>query len=242
MNNPEPNNSNSNAPESTDPEAENPDTEKMKSSTNTSLLMPVALLLVLLLIPFSINSFIHFLSSSNQFVHPVIMKIPIDSSAVTAPVEATQYEGFEVKLNVNTQQLSEFINEIVSIASVGTSIQGITGFISPNMQAEITGEGFRIENPGPQQQMYILGNTTEWKWHVVPKSSGIQTIKFKMHVTSTESTELDHQKVDVIELAQANISIDSNPTMWMAHNWWIFALLALALFGGWKVLRRYNDN
>ncbi|GJL76173.1 MAG TPA: hypothetical protein PKM20_01170 [Nitrosomonas sp.] len=239
MNNPESNNSKSNIPESNNTEAEDPEKDEMKSSTNTSLLMPVALLLVLLLIPFSINSFIHFLSSTNQFVHPVIMKIPIDSSAVTAPVEAKQYEGFEVKLNVNTQQLSEFINEIVSIASVGTSIQGITGFISPNMQAEITGEGFRIENPGPQQQMYILGNTTEWKWHVVPKSSGTQTIKFKMHVTSTE---LDHQKVNVIELAQANVSVDSNPMMWMVYNWWISALLALALFGGWKVLRRYNDN
>ncbi len=239
MNNPESNNSKSNVPESNNTEAENPEQDKMKSSTNTSLLMPVALLLVLLLIPFSINSFIHFLSSSNQFVHPVIMKIPIDSNAVTAPVEAKQYEGFEVKLNVNTQQLSEFINEIVSIASVGTSIQGITGFISPNMQAEISGEDFRIENPGPQQQMYILGNTTEWKWHVVPQSSGTQTIKFKMHVTSTE---LDHQKVNIIELAQANISVASNPTMWMVYNWWIFVLLALALFGGWKVLRRYNDN
>ena len=200
--------------------------------------MPAALLLVLLIIPFSINSFMHMLANKGQFIHPVIMKLPIDSSAITAPSEAKQFEGFEVKLNLNTQQLAKFINEIVSISSVGTSIQGITGFISPNMQAEIKGEGFRIENAGPQKQMYIFNDATEWKWQVVPESSGIQTIKFKMHVTSTER---DHQKVNVIELGRANISVDSSPIMWMVYNWWIFALIALVLFGGWKVLRRYND-
>ncbi|MCB1985980.1 MAG: hypothetical protein H6936_13460 [Burkholderiales bacterium] len=234
MNNPESNNPDSN----NNTEAENEEESIMKSSTNTSLLMPAALLLVLLIIPFSINSFMHMLANKGQFIHPVIMKLPIDSSAITAPSEAKQFEGFEVKLNLNTQQLAKFINEIVSISSVGTSIQGITGFISPNMQAEIKGEGFRIENAGPQKQMYIFNDATEWKWQVVPESSGIQTIKFKMHVTSTER---DHQKVNVIELGRANISVDSSPIMWMVYNWWIFALIALVLFGGWKVLRRYND-
>lgn len=238
MNNPKSNNPGSNDPDSNNTEAEKEEESIMKSSTNTSLLMPAALLLVLLIIPFSLNSFMHMLAKKNQFVHPVIMKLPIDRSVITAPSEVKQFEGFEVKLNLNTQQLAEFINEIVSISSVGTSIQGITGFISPNMQAEIKGEGFRIENAGPQKQMYIFNDATEWKWQVVPESSGIQTIKFKMHVTSTER---DHQKVNVIELGQANISVDSSPIMWMVYNWWIFVLIALALFGGWKVLRRYND-
>ena len=237
MNNPESNNSESNDPDSNNTEGENDEESFMKSSTNTSLVMPAALLLVLLIIPFSLNSFMHMLAKKNQFVHPVIMKLPFDSSVITAPPEAKQFEGFEVKLNLNTQQLAEFINEIVSISSVGTSIQGITGFISPNMQAEIKGEGFHIDNVGPQKQMYILNDTTEWTWQVMPESSGIQTIKFKMHVTSTER---EHQKINVIELGQANISVDSSPVMWMVHNWWIFALMALVLFGSWKALRRYN--
>ena len=238
MNNPESNNPESHDPDSNNAKAENEEDSIMKSSTNTSLVMPAALLLVLLIIPFSLNSFMHMLAKKGQFVHPVIMKLPLDSSVITAPSEAKQFEGFEVKLNLNTQQLAEFINEIVSISTVGTSIQGITGFISPNMQAEVKGEGFRIENTGPQKQLYIFNDATEWKWQVVPESSGIQTIKFKMHVTSTER---DHQKVNVIELGRANISVDSSPIMWMVYNWWIFALIALALFGCWKVLRRYNE-
>lgn len=226
-------------PEQNDTEENSPDARGMKSSTNTSWLMPVALLLVLLVIPFSLNTLMHMLASKNQYVHPVIMKIPIDRSAVTAPVEAKQFESFEVALNVNTQKLAELINEIVAISSEGASIQGITGFVSPNMKAEIAGKGFHIDNPGPREQLYILNDATEWKWQVVPESSGIQTIQFKMHITSSEN---DQQKVYVVELAEANISVDSNPLMWVVHNWWLIVLLALIVFGGWKALRLYNER
>jgi len=237
MDNSNSNNPESNTEENNDNDLNNEIEKIMESSTNTSFLMPVALLLVLLIIPFSINSFLHMMASKNQFVYPVIMKLPMDNNAIIAPAEAKQYEGFDVALRINTQTLAEFINDLVEISSEGTSVQGITGFISPNMKAEITGEDFRIDNPGPQSQSYGLQDTTEWTWTVVPESSGVQTINFKMHVTSTE---YDHQKVNVIELAQANIVVDSNPTMWAVYHWWIFALLGLGLFGGWKVLRRYN--
>ncbi|SET02561.1 hypothetical protein SAMN05216326_10995 [Nitrosomonas marina] len=237
MSNPDSNHHQSTDPNSNNTEAKNTEENTMKSSTNTSLVMPVALLLVLLVIPFSINSFMHMLANKNQFVHPVIMKIPLASSVITAPKEAQQYQNIEVKLRVDTDQLAKFINELVSISSAGTSIQGITGYVSPQMQAEIAGENFRIENPGPQRQMYILNDATEWTWQVAPQSSGTQKIIFKMHVTSTER---DQQKTHEIELAEANIIVESNPLMWMVYNWWIFALIGLILFGGWKALRRYN--
>ncbi|MCB1950330.1 hypothetical protein [Nitrosomonas sp.] len=237
MNNPKSNHHQSNDPDSNNTETENTQEKIMKSSTNTSLIMPAALLLVLLVIPFSINSFMHMLANKNQFVHPVIMKIPLDNSVITAPKGANQYQNFEVKLRVDTNQLAKFINEIVSISTVGTSIQGITGFISPKMQAEITSENFRIENSGPQRPMYALSDASEWTWQVTPQSSGTQKITFKMHVTSTEQ---DQQKIHDIELAEANIIVESNTLMWMVYNWWIFALIGLALFVAWKMLRRYN--
>lgn len=237
MNNSQSNNPESDARKKINAREDIADEKIMESSTNTSLLMPVALLLVLLVIPFSINSFMHMLAKKNQFVYPVIMKIPLDSNAIIAPTEVRQYESFDVDLRINTQMLAEFINDIVAISSEGTTIQGITGFISPSMKAEITGEGFRIENPGPQNQLYGLHELTQWKWQVVPESSGVQTIKFRMHVTAIDH---GHQKTHTIELAEANIVVDSNNAMWMVYNWWVFALLGLALFIGWKVLRRYN--
>jgi hypothetical protein len=239
MNNSQSNNPGSGARKKDNAREEIASEKIMESSTNTSLLMPVALLLVLLVIPFSINSFMHMLAKKNQFVHPVIMKMPLDSNAIIAPTAARQFESFDVGLQINTQMLAEFINDIVAISSEGTSIQGITGFISPSMKAEIAGEGFRIDNPGPRNQLYGLHESTQWKWQVVPESSGVQTIKFIMHVTVIDD---GNQKVHTLELAEANIVVDSNAAMWMVYNWWFFALSGLVLFAGWKMLRRYNAS
>src|SRR3990167_3848228 len=101
----------------------NPEPE---SGLNFNLIMPVALLLVLLLIPFSINSFMHFVSAKRQ-LNPLIMKIPIDSVAITIPSTVKQYESFEVALNLETKQLSNYLNTMVAAASEGTAIQGIVG-------------------------------------------------------------------------------------------------------------------
>jgi len=207
-----------------------------ESSTNTSLLMPVVFFLVLLSVPL-ILAYVHSTITKDQTVYPLIMKIPIDSSVITSPSEAKQYEGFEVKLNLDTQQLAKFINQIVSIASEGTSIQGVTGLVSPNMKAEISGKHYRIENSGPQEQLYVFSDFTEWKWHVVPESSGVQTIQFKLHLTTTENNQ---QKVKVVNLAEANIQVERNLSMWLAYNWWLIALLSLLAFAGWKVFRRYR--
>jgi len=207
-----------------------------ESNTNTNLLIPAALLLVLLAVPL-IHSYMHSVKSKYHPVYPLVMKIPIDSGVITAPSEAKQYEGFEVKLNLDTQQLAKVINEIVSIVSKGTSIQGVTGLVSPDLKAEISGKSFRIENLGPQEQLFVYNNITEWKWHVVPESSGVQTIEFKLHLTSIENNQ---QKVKVINLAEANIQIESNLSMWLAYNWWLIALLTLLVFAGWKVFRRYK--
>jgi uncharacterized protein YdhG (YjbR/CyaY superfamily) len=205
-----------------------------ESSTNTSLLMPVAFLLVLLSVPL-IHAYMHSIKAKHQAVYPLVMKIPIDSSVITAPSEAKQYEGFEVKLNLDTQQLAKFINQIVSVVSEGTSIQGVTGLVSPNMKAEISGKHYRIENSGPQEQLYVFSDFTEWKWQVVPESSGVQTIQFKLHLTTTENNQ---QKVKVVNLAEANIQVERNLSMWLAYNWWLISLLTLLVFAGWKVFRR----
>lgn len=79
-----------------------------ESNTNTNLWMPVAFLLVLLAVPL-IHSYMHSVKAKYHPVYPLLMKIPVDSSIITAPSEAKQYEDFEVKLNLDTQKLAKFL-------------------------------------------------------------------------------------------------------------------------------------
>lgn len=205
-----------------------------ESGLNFNLLMPIALLVVLLIVPFSINSFMHFMSGKRQF-NPVIMKLPMDSTAITIPSMIKQYESFEVALNLETKQLSKFLNEIVATASEGTSIQGVTGVVSSNMRAEITGEGFEIDKQGPQQPASAYSGTASWRWRVTPESSGSHDLKFQLHLLTQET---GRQSTKTLDFAEARFSVQANPLEWMKRHWFWIALLLFAPIAIVSGLRR----
>jgi hypothetical protein len=204
-----------------------------ESGLNFNLIMPVALLLVLLVVPFSINSFMHFMSGKRQF-NPVIMKLPVDSTAITIPSSVKQYESFDVVLNLETKQLAKFLNEIVATASAGTSIQGITGMVSSHMKAEITGEDFGIDRMGPQDPVSDYGGTANWRWRVMPESSGEQILKLQLHISTQNNTQANTK---ILDLAEASLSVQANPMEWTKRNGlWLAILLLLPIVA---ILRRY---
>lgn len=203
-----------------------------------NLLMPAALLLVLLVVPVTINTFMHYVSNNKQ-LNPLIMKIPVDSSGIIIPPKAKQYEGFEVSLNLDTQQLAGFLNRIVSMASEGTAIQGIAGEVSPNMRAEIVGENFVIDNSGPQDQLYGYDGLTEWSWHVIPESSGKQVLNIRLHLL-THGDGQQHTKV--VDLAEASFLVESSPIEWFMRNWIWIVLIALTPVAFRIIKRRYANR
>ncbi|SFE57691.1 hypothetical protein [Nitrosomonas sp. Nm166] len=194
-----------------------------ESGLNFNFIMPAALLLVLLIVPFSINSFMHLMSAKRQF-NPVIMKLPMDSTAITIPSAVKQYESFEVALNLETKQLSRFLNEIVATASEGTSIQGITGVVSPYMKAEIAGEDFEIDRQGPQEPVSAYNGMGSWRWRVIPESSGSHDLKFQLHLLTQDAGQ---QTEKILDLAEARFSVQANPSEWFKRNglWIALSLL-----------------
>ena len=207
-----------------------------ESGLNFNLIIPAALLVVLLIVPFSINSFMHFVSAKKQ-LSSLIMRVPIDSTAITIPPAVKQYEPFEVALNLETKQLAKFLNEIVSTASEGTSIQGITGVVSSNMKAEIAGEDFKIDKQGPQEQSSAYRGAANWHWHVTPESSGSHDLKFQLHLLTQNAGQ---QNTRILDLAEASFSVQANPSEWFKRNWlWIVLLLLAPIAMILGLRRRY---
>lgn len=207
-----------------------------ESGLNFNLIMPAALLLVLLVVPFSVNSFMHMLSAKKHF-NTLMMKIPIDSNAITIPSAVKQYEPFDVTLNLETKQLSKFLNEIVATASEGTAIQGIVGVVSPNMKAEIAGEDFTIDKQGPQEQLSAYGGRADWRWRVTPESSGSHGLKIQLHLLTQHSGQ---QNTKVLDLAEASFSVQANPSEWFKRNGlWIALLLLVPVAIIFRLRHRY---
>ncbi len=212
--------------------------EKRSEELNFNWVIPLAILSVLLLVPFSLNYISHLMASARQPVYPLIMKLPIiNKSAITAPEKVTQFDTFDVSLHLNTEQLSDFINKLGANAIEGTTIKGIVGVVSPHMQAEISGKSFTIENLGPQEQLYVFDNETHWSWQVVPTSSGNHTIKFHLHLaTHTDSV----QPTRMIEIAEAHIVVEANSLEWMLRNWWwMIAILLVPAIIAWRLRYRF---
>ncbi len=203
-----------------------------------NLLMPAALLLVLLVVPVTINTFMHYVSNSKQ-LNPLIMKIPVDSSGIIIPPKVKQYEGFEVSVNLDTQQLAGFLNRIVSMASEGTALQGITGEVSSNMRAEIVGKNFEIDNQGPQDQLYGYDGLTEWSWYVIPESSGKQLLNIRLHLVTHGEGQ---QHIKVVDLAEASFMVEASPIEWFMRNWIWIILIALSPVAFRMIKRRYANR
>lgn len=207
-----------------------------ESGLNFNLIMPIAMLAVLLIVPFSINSLMHMLTSKKH-VSPVIMKLPVDSTAITIPTAVKQYESFEVTLNLETKHLAKFVNELVATASEGTGIQGISGVVSPNMKAEIAGDDFEIDRLGPQEPLSDFKGTSSWRWRVTPQSSGEQELSFQLHLLMQNNAQTDTK---VLGLAEAHFSVQSNMMEWIKRNGLLvtvlLSVLAAVLYG---LRRRY---
>ena len=196
------------------------------------------MLLVLLIVPFTMNYLSHLMSAAREAAIPLVIKLPVvDSAAFNVPSEVRQYEGFEVSMHVATRKLADLINKIGSMSTEGTGIQGITGKVSPEMEAEISGDGFIIDNQGPQEQLYVMDDETHWTWYVIPESSGNRKIKFRLHVhTYAEGKDTPN----IIDVAEANVNVRGNFAGWMSRNWGWLALLLIIPIVGWQYKRKYS--
>lgn len=209
-----------------------------ESGLNINLIVPVALLAVLLIVPFSINSLLHFFTTKKQAT-PLIMKIPVDGSAINVPSQAKQYESFEVSLNLQTEQLAKFINEIVATASEGTSYQGIVGHVSTRMKAEIAGDNWLIDREGEQEPVSSYQGLSNWRWRVTPESSGSQELAFYLHLSIQDGARLNNKTID---LAEAGFLVEANWSEWFKRKGiWIAIILTTVLAAVFQ-WRRYQSK
>lgn len=208
-----------------------------KSGSSFTMIMPAAILLVLLIVPFTMNYLSHLMSVAREAAIPLIIKLPIvDSSAFTVPPKVRQYERFEVSMHLATKKLADLINKIGDITAEGTGIQGITGKVSSEMQAEIVGDGLLVENPGPQEQLYVMDDITHWTWNVLPESSGNHKIKFLLHLHVYAEGK---DSPIIINVADANVNVQGDLSGWIARNWGWIALILLIPVAGWQVKQKY---
>lgn len=124
-----------------------------KIKISFEIILP-ALLILLLLVPYTLNRIGHSMYGIKQFPPVILMKLPVDHSAVNLPQAVKELQSFNVALELDTSELIKRTNDIIGKSSHGTGLQGLTGQVLPGMQAEMAGANFQIDNPGPHVELF----------------------------------------------------------------------------------------
>ncbi|SFM30938.1 hypothetical protein SAMN05421880_11274 [Nitrosomonas nitrosa] len=201
---------------------------------NFNLLLP-ALLAALLFIPFLINSLTHYFYGEKQFPPIVMMKLPVESTAISLPTEVVQFTPFEVTLQLDTEALANRLNDIIARSPHGVAMQGISGKVHASMQAEIVGNGFHIDNPGPQVQLFSGQSGTLWSWTVTPTAPNRHQLAIRLHLITLDNGQ-ENQKV--VDIAEIQTYAQKNPAEWIKRYGIWFIIAGIVAFVLWRRVRR----
>ncbi|HMV12192.1 MAG TPA: hypothetical protein PKD88_01730 [Nitrosomonas sp.] len=207
-----------------------------KIKISFEIILPV-LLIILLLVPYTLNRIGHSMYGIKQFPPVILMKLPVDHSAVNLPQAVKELQSFNVALELDTSELIKRTNDIIGKSSHGTGLQGLTGQVLPGMQAEMAGANFQIDNPGPHVELFSSNRQTLWTWTVIPKKTGRQSLSLLLHL---ETMNGGQQAKKVVELAEIQMYVENNPEEWLKQNAWWMILISIAL--GYVLVKYRSDK
>lgn len=199
-----------------------------------NMLIP-ALLAALLFIPFLINSLAHYVYGQKSFPPIIMMKLPVESTAVTLPNEVVQFIPFDITLQLDTEALARRLNDTIARSPHGVAMQGIAGKVHTSMQAEIIGDRFSIDNPGPQAQLFADQSGTLWSWKITPTAPNRHALAIRLHLITTDNGR-ESQKV--VDIAEIQTFAQKNPTEWMKRYGIWFVAAGILAIGLWRRMRR----
>lgn len=207
-----------------------------KFAFSFNMLLPV-ILAALLFIPYTLNFLAHAMVGEKQFPPLIMMKLPLESTAVTLPAEVVQFTPFDITLQLDSEALAKRINDIVVKSPNGVAMQGISGKILSGMQAEIVGNGFHIDNPGPQVQLFSNRGRTLWSWKITPLSPNRQVLTLRLHLRAIGSKQ---ESLQIADLAEIQTFVQKNPAEWMKRYGIWFIAAGLLVIGIWRRMRQYK--
>lgn len=202
-----------------------------KIKISFEMILP-ALLILLLLVPYALNFVGHSLYGKKQFPPVIMMKLPVDHTAINLPNDVKELQAFKASLELDTRELAKRINDMVDKSPHGTVLQRLTGEVLPGMQAEVVGAHFQIDQPGPHAELFSNNRQTVWTWNVIPEKTGRQSLKLLLHLTTTES---GHDAKKIVELAEIQVYVEHNSVEWLKQNAIWLVLISLTM--GYLLIR-----
>lgn len=111
--------------------------------------------------------------------------------------------------------------------------------ISDQMDATLTGSGFKITSITPSQQVISLIEPTIWKWEIKPIEKGKQNIYLTINIIITVDGDNLTRTVKTFEREiQIKVTAVQSVSRFFKDNWqWLWATLIPVAGGIWKFIK-----
>lgn len=137
------------------------------------------------------------------------------------------------------------VQELESSLKSHEQIESARIQISNRMEADLSGQGFKIEALVPQEQAVYRGKTTQWKWEVTPTKDGNQNL----YLTLSAIINVSNQKVPLVirtfdKTIKVDVSVGQQISTFVSGNleWlWASILVPISPFI-WKWYKKQRDK
>jgi len=113
-----------------------------------------------------------------------LANLPLGSIAFNTPETIPYGDDARIELLVSLKEAEEQLREAVRAAG---PVETARVKISDQMEARLTGLGFRIEAITPERQAVTRGEPTQWQWQIEPNKSAT----LELHLTLSALIEVD---------------------------------------------------
>lgn len=175
-------------------------------------------------------------------IDKIIEKLEFGNIAFNTPTNLQLGEMATIELLLSPQTLIEQLQNMVNEAG---RTEGYTIKISNEMEACLSGSGFKIEAYLPEAQTVSTAKTTKWLWEIEPTKPGNQ----QLHLTL--SARLYHHGLPtsyVVRTFDRTIEVEVNfisrASNFISHNWkWLWTAAIVPIVGwGWKRYKRKTQS
>jgi hypothetical protein len=169
-------------------------------------------------------------------IDQILATLPLANIAFNAPPTLRLGHSAVIQLFLSMQHSIEQLQ--ATINAVGES-EGASIRVSPEMEARLSGVGFKIEAITAEVQAISERDRTEWKWEIEPTKAGRQNL----HLTLSAILDVANNHVRrTVRTFERTIEVDEVVVPWPQRlsqfakdNWqWLWAAIVIPV-GGWIV-------
>jgi hypothetical protein len=173
-------------------------------------------------------------------VDRILASLELANMVFNAPRTLQLREVLVIQLLLSTAQSVEELQGMITAAG---EREGARVRISNQMEARLSGRGFKIEAITPEVQAVGASELTEWKWIVEPTQAGPQLL----HLSLSAHLHVEGQRVPrVIRTFEQSIEVHvtwpQRVTAFVASNWqWLWTAILVPVIG-WAIRKRMQSK